>query len=179
MRSQCQQALVPHFFIPLKSPERNRILRWVKGLSLLALLVVAYVAVDFTFNAPPRPVYQLRVPALAVNEPRLLQQDSLLVIVARFDEVALDRMTDKGRLSRISQGFRNESKRVDEQGYFVALAYGTRSSCPLKLSVDSYRETCSDARYDLLGRSLNKQDYPDLEIPKYTFNRDHSVLTIE
>ena len=151
----------------------------LKSLAVIAALIMLYVVIDFSFNLPPRPVYQLRVPALEMNQPRLLQQESLVLVVARFDQSMLEKMMPKTRLSTISQGVRSKQSSVDQQGYFVAMGYGTRLSCPLKLLENGYQEGCSDARYDLLGRSLSPQDYPDLEIPQYTFNHDYSLLTIE
>ena len=144
----------------------------------IALLTILFVALDFSFNKAEPPDYRFVLPELTPNRPVLLRQQSLLLIVARFDAKKLDELNPSSRVAAISQSFRSEVKRVDDQGYFVAFGYGAQS-CPLEIREDGYREVCSEARYDLLGRSLDKQNHSDLEIPRYTFSQNHSVLTVE
>lgn len=143
------------------------------------MLGITYVAVDFAFNQAERKTYRFNVDPLDYNSPVLLKEGSLLVLVARYDAQTLKDLNPQGRLAGISQSFRQESKRVDENGYFVALGYGTKSNCPLLLNEDYYQESCSNASYDLLGRSSNQQAYTDLKIPQYSFNNDYSLLYIE
>jgi len=144
----------------------------------LALLSVLFVAIDFSFNRPDTPTHRFMLPELPVNRPMLLREGSLQLIVARFDASTVAALNSASRLSKISQSFRSSSPRVDDDGYFVAFAYG-ENACPLDIDDDGYREICSDVVYDLLGRSPNPQRYADLKIPGYTFSQNHRVLTIE
>lgn len=158
---------------------RNKLLKWMKALIALSLAGILFVVIDYSFNQAGSKSYRFQVEKLEFNSPVLLKQGSLLVLVARYDEQTLYDLNRQGRLAGISQSFRQESKRVDENGYFVALGYGTQSNCPLLLNEDYYQESCSEARYDLLGRSTNQQAYTDLKIPQYSFNNDYSLLSIE
>ena len=146
----------------------------------MGLLLIAYVIVDFSFNQPKPEAHRFSVQDLVDNTPMLLKQGPLLVVVAHYDQSMLDALNPaKGRLESISQSFRQQTRRVDKNGYFVALGYGTKSNCPLQLVGEYFKESCSDARYDRLGRALESQGYADLTIPQYTFNHDYSSLTIE
>lgn len=155
------------------------LLRWMKWYLVFFGLVITYILLDFSFNMPSPPVHQLNVPKLNLNEPRLLRGGNILIVVARFEKAMINKITNGGRLEKTARGFQNEQSRIDEHGYFIVLGYGTQVGCPLEIHNAFYRESCSDARYDLLGRSFDPQSYPDLEIPQYTFNHDYSLLTIE
>lgn len=158
---------------------RQKLKRWIKGLSILAVVIVSYVLIDFSFNqVSDLPTHRFQLTTLAENKPQLLRNDSLMVVVARYDTTMLQQLSSKGRLSRISESFRQPQPRVDDQGYFVVRAYGSDKGCPLKIVEQGFQESCSDARYDLLGRSMNPQAYADLEIPAYTFSQNHSILTL-
>ena len=158
--------------------KRKLLIRWIRLLGIMAGLSVLFVAIDFSFNRPDAPEHRFMLPDLPMNRPVLLREGSLQLIVARFDAQTLAGLSATSRLSKISQSFRSETRRSDDEGFFVALAYGV-NACPLDITDNGYREVCSDAEYDLLGRSSNPQRYPDLEIPGYTFSRNHTVLTIE
>ena len=142
-------------------------------------MMALYVLIDFSFNqVTDLPTYRFEISALPINKPRLLTDDKVMILIARYDTKTLDQLQSKGRVSRISESFRQSQPRVDEQGYFVAMAYGTDRGCPLKMMPEGFMETCSDARYDLLGRSMNPQAYADLDIPQYTVSQNHSILTV-
>lgn len=101
-----------------------------------------------------------------------------MIVIARYDSdsiaaLQLDSSDDKPVHKRVHGGS------TLQNGYFVAMGFGTFSGCPLEIHRSYFSESCSEARYDLLGRSLKKQHYPNLKIPQYTFNHDFSVLTIE
>lgn len=159
---------------------KNRLLKLIKILSGLGVILVLLVLLDFTFNfSKPDKQYRYNLPELEWNQPVLLSSDKLLVVVARYDQTTLAALNKQGRIGRISESFTQQQPRVDEQGYFVVKAYGTDMGCPLEIEAEGFAESCSSARYDRLGRSLDKQRYPDLKVPEYTFSRDFKLLTIE
>jgi hypothetical protein len=147
--------------------------------ALFALLVIAYVLIDYSFNLPKPKSYRFQVPALDIDRPVILQQDTMMVIVAHYSEDLVSNMRESGRLSRIASSFRQEDQLVDDKGYFVALGYGTQQGCPLKIEKDIFRESCSDSSYNWLGQSVNPGLYKDLEKVDYRFSKDFSLLTIE
>ncbi|MDJ0834773.1 MAG: hypothetical protein QNJ69_14720 [Gammaproteobacteria bacterium] len=159
---------------------KNRLLKTVKILAGLGVIMVLLVLLDFTFNfSKPDKQYRYNLPELKWNQPVLLSSDNLLIVVARYDKNTLAGLSKQGRLGRISESFTQQQPRVDTAGFFVARAYGTDMGCPLEIQADGFAESCSNARYDLLGRSLEKQRYPDLKIPEYTLSREFKLLTIE
>jgi len=157
---------------------RSQLKKSIILLSLVALLLFLYVLLDFSFNqAQPEP-YVFDVPELTDDQPVILKKQNMMVIVARYSEQMLTTRQHQGRLSTISSSFRQEPQRADNNGYFVTLGYGTLQGCPLLIDEDSFRESCSDAVYDHLGRSLNQGLYKNLEKVDYRFSRNHTVLTI-
>ena len=145
---------------------------------MLAFAVIGYVLIDFSFNQARPQSYQFRLPELDTNTPVLLKQGNLIIIIAHYDQQSLS-LINTEYLSATSDHSRDQSMPEHYQGYFVAMGYGTLSGCPIQIETTYLRESCSEARYDRLGRSLDKQRFPDLKVPQYTFNHDFSLLTIE
>jgi len=157
---------------------RSQLKKSIILLSLVASLLSLYVLLDFSFNqAQPEP-YVFDVPELIDDQPVILKKQNMMVIVARYSEEMLATKQHKDRLSKISSSFRLEPQRVDKSGYFVTLGYGTLQGCPLLIDEFRFRESCSDAIYNHLGRSFNQGLYKNLEKVDYRFSRNHSVLTI-
>lgn len=164
--------------IALSHTARKRLQKGIKVLFILALLFIAYILTDFSFNRPDPKSYQFTLPELAMNSPQLLKQDTLLIVIARYDQQTLSNFQAQ-YLSDSAQVIHDQKVPALQQGYFVAMGYGTLSGCPIEIREDYLQESCSGARYDMLGRSMNKQHFPDLRVPQYTFNHDFSLLTIE
>lgn len=130
---------------------------------------MVYVFMDYSFNqARLDQEYRFAVPDLNDNQPVILNQGSMIIIIARYN-------TDIGNQLTIKP---QRSSRIDSEGYFVALAYGTDLGCPIKITEDQFKESCSNAKYDLLGQSLDQSAYKDLEVPHYRWNKDFTALTI-
>jgi hypothetical protein len=156
---------------------RKRLQRGVKLLFILGLLFMVYILTDFSFNLPTPKSYQFKLPELEMNKPVLLKQESLIVVVLRYDPDTIAGYVSAYADAEVVDGKGNQANA--SHGHFVALGYGTLFGCPIEIDGNHYTESCSEARYDMLGRSLKKQRYPDLKIPQYSFNRDFSLLTIE
>jgi hypothetical protein len=148
---------------------RDQLLRALKFSVLIASLFVIFVFLDFSFNQVKMDKeYRFDIPLLKDNQPILLNQGSMIIIVARYNSDMLD----------LDFGEPSTTTRIDSAGYFVALAYGTDLGCPIQLTEQHFKESCSHAIYDLLGQSLNQGSYKDLEIPNYRWNKNFSALTI-
>jgi hypothetical protein len=158
---------------------RQQLKRILRGFSVLALLTIGAVLVDYSFRQAEPPVYRFKVPRLEFDQPVILTQGNFMVIVARYSDSRLESLSPKGRVSGISASFRGEFLPVDQGGYFVVQAYGTYLGCPLEIDLDGFYETCSNARYDFLGRAITSGQYSNLDPVDYHFNRDYSLLYIE
>jgi hypothetical protein len=158
---------------------RQRLKKLLVGLVFLALAAFAAMLVDYSFRQAQPPQYRFRLPPLAVDQPVILTQDNFMLVVARYSPVTLQDLAPKGRESGVPASFSGEQPVVDGQGYFVARAYGTHIGCPLEIEAGGFRESCSDARYDRLGRALEPTKYVDLEKIDYYFSRNKSLLYTE
>ncbi len=148
---------------------RHQLIRAVKFLTLLALIFVVFVFIDYSFNqAKLDKEYRFEVPDLTDNRPVILNQGSMIIVIAHYNTDMND------QFSTIS----TSASRIDSEGYFVALAYGTDLGCPIQLVNDFFKESCSNAMYDLLGQSLDHDSYKNLEIPHYRWNKNFTALTI-
>jgi Rieske Fe-S protein len=148
---------------------RRQLVRSVKFAVLLSTVFVLYVCIDYSFNQVKLVrEYRFEVPDLSDNRPVILNQGSMIIVVAHYN-------------SGISDQFASSSEnasRIDSEGYFVALAYGTDLGCPVQLAENQFKESCSNAKYDLLGQSLNQSAYSNLKIPNYHWNKNFTALTI-
>ena len=147
-------------------------------MSVLGVLAIAYMLLDFSFNQPKPISYQFKIPSLQLDSPVILKQDNMMIIVARYSQSFLDSLKPGGRIAKISSSFRGQQKLVDKDGYFMVLGYGTHLGCPLIIAQTTLKESCSDARYSWTGKSNNPALYDDLEKVDYRFSQNHTVLTI-
>ena len=160
--------------IAIKDTAHRRFLRRLFKLSaLLACLLILLVFIDYSFNqAKIGKDYRFEIPQLSENRPVLLQQDSMIIVLAHYNDVFLSSLyAPTGEDDNIQP-------RIDANGYFVALAYGSDMGCPVRLQGELLKESCSPAQYDLLGRSLDPGSYGDLEIPRFRWNQSFTALTI-
>jgi hypothetical protein len=148
---------------------RHQLIRAVKFSALLASLFVVFVLIDYSFNqAKLDKDYRFNVPDLIDNRPVILSQGSMIIVIAHYNTNMSDLFFTKSA----------SASRIDSKGYFVALAYGTDLGCPIQLAKDHFKESCSNAMYDLLGQSLDQGSYKNLEIPHYRWNKNFTALTI-
>lgn len=157
---------------------KTRLKKYILFLSLVGALLLGYVLLDYSFNQAKPDPYVFDVPALTSNQPVLLKKDNMVVVVARYGESMLASLKPGGRISKISSSFRQQPSLVDKNGYFVTRAYGTLQGCPLLITENGFKESCSDARYNRLGISSNPGLYKNLEKVEYHFSRNHTVLTV-
>jgi hypothetical protein len=148
---------------------RYQLTRALKFLALLATLFIVLVFIDYSFNQPKLDKeYRFEVTDLIDNRPVILNQGSMIIVVAHYNTEVSDQFSAKSETA----------SRIDSAGYFVALAYGTDSGCPIQLAEGHFKESCSHAMYDSLGQSLDQNSYKNLEIPHYRWNKNFTALTI-
>lgn len=157
---------------------RTGLLRGLRVFFILILVGIAYVLIDYSFNRPALKSYQFTLPNLPVDTPILLRQQNLLILVARYESKTVSAIQSE-YIEANPESSNPSGLPLLNNNYFVAMGYGTLSSCPIEVEARYFKESCSDARYDRLGRSLDKQRFPDLKVPQYTFNDSFSILTIE
>jgi hypothetical protein len=151
---------------------RTQLQKALKLTFFIALLFIAFVLIDFSFNQARPAQYRFTLPELVPNKPVLLQQGNMQILVAHFDhDFKIPAATGRQMPTDVSS-------RLDKYGYFVSLGYGTDMGCAVRIESDYIRESCSQAVYDLYGRSLNQDLYKDLEIPHYRWNKNFTALTI-
>ncbi len=158
---------------------KRQLTRTIKVLVGVAALAMLYVLIDFSFRQASPPAYQFRVPELQIDKPIILTESNLMVIVARYSSSLVDSLQQGGRLDKISSSFRQQESMVDADGYFVIRGYGSHRGCPLEIVANGFRESCSDAEYDWLGRASKPEQYADLEKIDYYFSQNHSLLSLE
>ena len=157
---------------------KNRLIKWIKILLAFGGLFIAYTLLDFSFNVPEPVSYQFKIPELIPDKPVILKQDNMMIIVARYSEHFLDSLKPSGRIARISASLREQPNLIDENGYFIVHGYGTHMGCPLEITQNALKESCSDASYSLTGKSNNSGLYDDLKKVDYRFSQNHTILTI-
>lgn len=140
------------------SVQRQRLEKLLKAMALTGALCVVIVLFDFSFDRfTPERSYHFELPSLSAGEATLLKSGQMLLVV-----------------SIPKPGYT-----TDTGSYFVSLGYGSLMHCPLVMQADGFSESCSDARYDLLGRSLEPQKYEDLKPVSYRLSRDNKYLIID
>lgn len=145
---------------------------------VLGVLAIAYMLLDFSFNRPEPVSYQFKIPELTWNNPVILKQGNMMIIMARYNQIFLDSLKPGGRIAKISSSFTEKQKLVDKEGYFIVLGYGSHIGCPLVIEQKILKESCSDASYSWTGKSKNSALYDDLEKVDYRFSQNHTILTI-
>ena len=127
-------------------------------MALIGVLCILIVLFDFSFDRfTPERSYRFELPTLANGQAVLLKSDQMLLAVS-FPEQ--DYVSATGP-------------------YFVSLGYGSLMHCPLVVSRAGFSESCSDARYDLQGRSSDPQEYDDLKPMSYRLSRDRKFLIVD
>lgn len=149
-----------------------------------------YVSLDFFVDIKPSSIhssYQFRLPALVVDEPIILRQDNLAVVVIRRSPETIERLhrnlaelqDPESKRSR-QPDYASDLLRAGDSEYFVALAIGTDLGCGLVAEAGLLREICGDARYDFAGRALGGQrEFRNLTIPDYNFSDNFSSLNLQ
>lgn len=146
---------------------------------MVAFVWVIFVLLDYSFNQVKlSEEYRFKVPGLTDNQPLLLNQGSMLIVLARYNTELLDHSLSATPSDFDIMPGSGNHQRLDADGYFVALGYGTDLGCPLQIRDGYFKESCSNARYDLLGRSQNPESYTDLKIPHYQWNKNFTALTL-
>ena len=151
----------------------------LKGLVSLAGLMIVYVLIDYSFRQAEPPVYRFRLPVLELDRPVIVAQGNLMLIVTRFSSEKLRSLDSERHISAERITDQKSDRSVSGAEFYVARAYGTHIGCPLEIVHNGYKESCSNAHYDQLGRSANPGLYSDLETIDYYLNRDFTILTTE
>ena len=151
---------------------------------------MAYVLLDFSIDIKPPAVhssYHFTLSTLQLDEPRILRQDNLSIVVIRRSEstrrslegTAADRLQDAQSSRSHQPEYAQNLLRSRHAEYFVAYATGTDLGCPVQVEVGELRESCGEARYDFAGRALEApKSFSNLIVPDYTFTNNFSSLTI-
>ena len=174
----------------VESSNRQKITRWVKYGAWLIVAAVFYVLFDFAIDVRPAGIhssYRFSVATLNPDEPVVLQQDNLSIVVIRRSASTIERLRTsvddlldpESRESR-QPSMTNQRLRSHHEEYFVAFALGTHLGCPLQVAGDLLTETCSKASYDFAGRALKGNgDFRNLDVPEYSFSDQFRTLTIK
>ena len=148
-----------------------------------------YVLLDFAIDMRPSGVqdsYRFEVGPLADDQPRILRQDNLSILVLRRSAGTV------ARLRETTEGLQDpQSRRSSQPAYaanplrsrrpelFVSYATGTDFGCGLEIGESTVKEVCGSARYDFAGRALvGERRFPNLAVPDYNFSEDFRYLTI-
>ncbi len=168
---------------------REHLERLLRIFGVVLAVGLLYVLLDFAIDFRPQAVqssYRFTVPALEFDQPEILRQDNLSLVVIRRSPALLGAIEREGeRLQDPASGDSRQPDGVDrrhralEAEYFVAYAMGTDFGCPLAVDGPELREVCGPARYDFAGRALRGQRrFPNLTVPDYNFSADRKILTV-
>jgi len=168
---------------------RSRLRRLVRYFGLLLAAGIGFILLDFAIDLRPSSVhssYYFNLGEIALDQPRILRQDNLAIVVIRRSPATVARLRQGGvRLqdpdSRDSKqpAFALNALRSKNSEWFVSYAIGTDLGCLLQVEADSLKEICGSARYDFAGRALAAdKSFRNLPIPDYNFAVDFSSLTI-
>ena len=175
---------------PAPGAHRARLKRLFRYLSWIVVAAIAYVLLDFSVDIKPPAVhnsYHFTVPELRFDEPRILRQDNLSILLIRRSETsrrnlemtAAVHLQDPESSRSHQPGYAKNPLRSRHAEYFVAYASGTDLGCPLQVMENALREICGDARYDFAGRALTASNsFSNLIVPEYNFANNFSSLTI-
>ncbi len=168
---------------------RKLLERLLRIFSVVLGIGLVYVLLDFAIDFRPPAVdssYRFTLPALEFDEPVILRQDNLSLVVIRRSTAILGAIeSESSLLQDPDSGSSRQPDDVDrrhrarEAEYFVAYAMGTDFGCPLAVDERVLREVCGSARYDFAGRALRGQrQFPNLTVPAYNFSADRKILTV-
>jgi ubiquinol-cytochrome c reductase iron-sulfur subunit len=152
-------------------------------------IAVLYVLADFAIDLRPAGIqssYRFTVGALDIDQPRILQQENLSILVIRRSAGAIARLKqESGKLQDPASSHSNQPEfarnalRSKHPEIFVSYALGTDLGCALEVLQDQLGEICGGARYDFAGRALNSdKTFQNLVVPDYNFSNDFKTLTI-
>jgi len=169
--------------------QRDRLRRLSRYFALAGVAAVVYVLLDFAIDIRPPAVqssYRFEIGALEFDQPRILRQDNLSILVIRRSAATIDRLERAGDALQdgaSSYGHQPDYARNPLRSrypqYFVSYATGTDLGCRLQVFDSELGEICGSARYDFAGRALRgTKKFPNLSIPDYTFTSDFSSLTV-
>ncbi|MFT5220991.1 MAG: Rieske Fe-S protein [Gammaproteobacteria bacterium] len=168
---------------------RETLERAFRVLAYTGLFAIMYVVVDFSIDMRPAGVessYQFMLTNLADDEPVILRQDNLSILVIKRSKSTVAGLVQaqEGLQDALSEdsrqpaAARNRHRSIQLQ-YFVSYALGTHLGCPLILKAKRVQESCSSASYDFAGRALvGDSQFQNLTIPDYNFDQNFSLLTI-
>ena len=131
--------------------------------------------------------YRFSLRELAPDQPDILRQDNLTIVVMRRSRASITRLEnsliglqDPASARSDQPEFARNALRSRDAEYFVAYALGTDLGCPLEVEAQGFREICGKARYDFAGRALiGDNSFPNLTIPDYTFADNFKTLTVK
>ena len=148
-----------------------------------------YILFDFAIDLRPSQIqtsYQFRLEKLVDDQPVILRQDNLAVVVIKRSPVLNAALRQAGHVLQDPEseassqpGYANNTLRSRIPDYFVSYAIGTDLGCTVKVIDAGFQETCGVARYDFAGRAIVGQNsFQNLAIPDYTFTNNFNTLTI-
>jgi ubiquinol-cytochrome c reductase iron-sulfur subunit len=173
----------------LESPVRILLRRGVKYCLVIVGISVFYILADFSVDVRPPQIqgsYQFRIDDLLPDNPRILRQDNLAIVLIRRSPATIQRLEDSvdnlqdpdSSNSHQPDGARNRLRSLQPE-FFVSYAQGTDLGCPLLVEANGLRESCGSARYDFAGRALRGENrFQNLSIPDYNFTSNFKTLTI-
>jgi ubiquinol-cytochrome c reductase iron-sulfur subunit len=169
--------------------QRGKLRRLLRYFLLVVSAAVAYVLLDFAIDVRPPAIqasYRFTVPALGIDEARILRQDNLSILVMRrsaatisaLEQSAVALQDADSRYSHQPDYARNPLRSRHPE-YFVSYATGTDLGCSLEVLDAALREICGSARYDFAGRAIEAANkFQNLSIPDYTFGDNFNSLVV-
>jgi len=173
----------------LSGNQRNRLRRLFRYFALAIAAAVTYVLFDFAIDVRPPSIhasYRFSVPALGIDEARILRQDNLSILVMRRSAATISALEQSpvalqdvdSRYSHQPDYARNPLRSRYAE-YFVSYAIGTDLGCTLQVQETQLREICGGARYDFAGRAIEAANkFQNLTIPDYTFSDNFNSLVV-
>ncbi|MEM7562085.1 MAG: hypothetical protein AAF353_03425 [Pseudomonadota bacterium] len=165
----------------------------VRGVRLCVAFIgiaIVFVMSDFLVDSRPDGVhssYQFKLVDLPYDQPVILHQDNLSILVIRRSEALINQLHSnvenlqdpESLKSRQPQAAQNTLRSLVPE-YFVSYAMGTDLGCPIDVDQHGLKEICGKAYYDFAGRAKKgTQAFANLSIPEYTLSSDFNSLTIK
>ena len=130
--------------------------------------------------------YRFRLAELVPDQPMILRQDNLSIVIVKRSAATVDRLgqstiglQDPASKRSNQPDFAANPLRSRYPDLFVSYALGTHLGCGLKIMNTGFGEVCSNATYDFAGRALSgDSQFQYLVVPEYTFSDDFTILTI-
>ncbi|MDH3762462.1 MAG: hypothetical protein OEU50_15885 [Gammaproteobacteria bacterium] len=170
-------------------PNRRSLEVLLKYFAAVLGMAVLYILADFAIDLRPAGIqnsYRFKVGELDSDQVRILQRDSLSILVIRRSDSTISNLKQGfGNLqdptsSRSNQPeFARNALRSKHPEIFVSYALGTDLGCTLEVLQNQLKEICGNARYDFAGRALDSDKaFQNLVVPDYNFSNDFRTLTI-